>query len=73
MMLEIRNLNSYYGSIHALKGIDLSVDQGEIVTLIGSNGAGKSTTLLSIAGIQPSTSDSEIVFNGQDLKKSSPV
>ena len=71
MMLEIHGLNSYYGSIHALKGIDLSVEQGEIVTLIGSNGAGKSTTLLSIAGIQPSTPESNIMFNGQDLRKMS--
>ena len=52
MMLEITGLNSYYGNIHALKGVDLHVDKGEIVTLIGSNGAGKSTTLLSITGMQ---------------------
>ena len=47
-MLEITDLHTYYGNIHALKGISLSVDAGEIVTLIGSNGAGKSTTLRTI-------------------------
>lgn len=50
-MLEIRDLHTYYGSIHALKGISMDINQGEIVTLIGSNGAGKSTTLNSVAGI----------------------
>jgi branched-chain amino acid transport system ATP-binding protein len=50
-MLEIRDLHTYYGHIHALKGISLDVDQGEIVTLIGSNGAGKSTTLKTISGL----------------------
>lgn len=51
MMLELDNVNSYYGHIHALKGISLNVHQGEIVTLIGSNGAGKSTTLRTISGL----------------------
>ncbi len=50
-MLEIRDLHTYYGHIHALKGISLDVERGEIVTLIGSNGAGKSTTLKSISGL----------------------
>jgi branched-chain amino acid transport system ATP-binding protein len=50
-MLEIRDLHTYYGHIHALKGISLEVGQGEIVTLIGSNGAGKSTTLKTISGL----------------------
>ncbi len=50
-MLEIRDLHTYYGYIHALKGISLDVERGEIVTLIGSNGAGKSTTLKSISGL----------------------
>ena len=50
-MLEVRDLHSYYGHIHALKGISFEVDQGEIVTLIGSNGAGKSTTLKTISGL----------------------
>jgi branched-chain amino acid transport system ATP-binding protein len=50
-MLELKNVHSYYGHIHALKGISLTVDKGEIVTLIGSNGAGKSTTIRTIAGL----------------------
>jgi branched-chain amino acid transport system ATP-binding protein len=50
-MLEVRELHTYYGQIHALKGINLRVDEGEIVTLIGSNGAGKSTTLRTISGL----------------------
>ncbi len=55
-MLEIRGLHVHYGAIHALKGIDLRVEQGEIVTLIGANGAGKSTTLMSISGIHAPSS-----------------
>ena len=47
-MLEVENIHSYYGNIHALKGISLTVEKGEIVTLIGGNGAGKSTTLRTI-------------------------
>ena len=50
-MLELRDVHSYYGNIHALKGISLHVEQGEIVTLIGSNGAGKSTTIRTISGL----------------------
>ena len=50
-LLELKNVHSYYGNIHALKGISITVNQGEIVTLIGSNGAGKSTTLRTISGI----------------------
>lgn len=50
-MLELHDVHSYYGNIHALKGISLHVDQGEIVTLIGSNGAGKSTTIRTISGL----------------------
>ncbi len=50
-MLEVKNLNVYYGAIHALKGIDFSLKQGEIVALIGANGAGKSTTLSTISGL----------------------
>ncbi len=73
MMLEITGLNSYYGSIHALKGIDLQVNEGEIVTLIGSNGAGKSTTLMSITGLQKSAPGSKITFEGKDLRTMSPA
>src|SRR5216683_275113 len=50
-LLEIENAHTYYGNIHALKGISLTVEQGEIVTLIGANGAGKSTTLNTISGL----------------------
>jgi len=50
-MLEVENVHSYYGNIHALKGVSLTVEKGEIVTLIGGNGAGKSTTLRTITGI----------------------
>jgi len=50
-LLEVRDVHTYYGSIHALRGVSLSVDEGEIVTLIGSNGAGKSTTLRTISGL----------------------
>jgi branched-chain amino acid transport system ATP-binding protein len=50
-LLKIENLHTYYGHVHALKGIDIEVDEGEIVTLIGANGAGKSTTLRTISGL----------------------
>jgi branched-chain amino acid transport system ATP-binding protein len=52
-LLELKDVHTYYGNIHALKGISLTVEKGEIVTLIGSNGAGKSTTLRTISGITP--------------------
>lgn len=67
-MLEIHDIHTYYGSIHALKGVSLEVLEGEIVTLIGSNGAGKSTTVSSITGTAPASSGS-IIFNGQDITK----
>ena len=50
-LLELKDVHTYYGNIHALKGISLAVEPGEIVTLIGSNGAGKSTTLRTISGL----------------------
>ena len=50
-LLELKNVHTYYGHIHALKGISLTVEEGEIVTLIGSNGAGKTTTLRTISGL----------------------
>ena len=49
-MLDVDNVHTYYGNIHALKGISITVEEGEIVTLIGGNGAGKSTTLKTISG-----------------------
>jgi branched-chain amino acid transport system ATP-binding protein len=60
-MLELRDIHTYYGGIHALKGVSLSLGGGEIVTLIGANGAGKSTTLMSISGVTPPRRG-EIVF-----------
>ncbi len=65
-LLELRNVHSYYGNIHALKGISLTVGKGEIVTLIGSNGAGKSTTLRTISGILRARSG-EIGLEGQRI------
>ena len=50
-LLELRDVHTYYGQIHALKGVSLIVNEGEVVTLIGSNGAGKSTTLRTISGL----------------------
>ena len=52
-LLEVDDIHTYYGNIEALKGVSLTVEEGEIVTLIGSNGAGKSTTLRSISGLTP--------------------
>lgn len=65
-MLELKNVNVYYGAIHALQGINLKVNQGEIVTLIGANGAGKSTTLKTISGILK-PSKGEVIFNGKNI------
>ncbi|MDF9824588.1 branched-chain amino acid transport system ATP-binding protein [Breznakia sp. PF5-3] len=67
-MLEIKKLELNYGVIKALKGIDMEVNQGEIVTLIGANGAGKSSTLKAISGIEK-ISGGEILFNGEELSK----
>src|SRR3989304_5966086 len=65
-ILEIHDLHTYYGNIHALKGISLSVESAEIVTLIGGNGAGKSTTLKTITGLLRPRQGS-VVFQGEDL------
>jgi branched-chain amino acid transport system ATP-binding protein len=66
MMLEVKNLHVYYGAIHALKGITFHVDQGDIVALIGANGAGKSTTLSTISGLlQPR--EGSVVFRNEDI------
>ncbi|HPS94183.1 MAG TPA: ABC transporter ATP-binding protein [Deltaproteobacteria bacterium] len=70
-MLKVKNLHSYYGGIHALKSVSLELSQGEIVTLIGANGAGKSTTLMSICGIVPPRYG-EIFFMGQPIHHMSP-
>ena len=66
MKLEIRDLHVSYGGIRALKGIDLTVEEGQIVTLIGANGAGKSTTLRAISGLQRPQSGS-ILYGGEEL------
>ena len=66
MMLQLAGVHAHYGHIHALKGVDVDVQVGEIVTLIGANGAGKSTTLNSIMGLVKA--DSGLVsWNGQDI------
>ena len=67
-ILQVDNINVYYGSIHAIKGISFEVNEGEIVTLIGANGAGKSTTLNTIAGLLRSRTGS-VTFLGENLAK----
>ena len=70
-MLEVENIHSYYGNIHALKGVSLKVDKGEIVTLIGGNGAGKSTTLRTITGIMKPR-EGAVRLEGEDLAPYKP-
>lgn len=67
-MLEVKNLEVYYGVIRALKGISFEVNEGEIVTLIGANGAGKTTTMQSVVGLIPSKGGT-VTFNGMDITK----
>jgi len=67
-LLEVTDLHTRYGAIEALKGISLTVAEGEVVTLIGSNGAGKSTTLRSISGLTPA-SGGTIVFGGEEITR----
>jgi branched-chain amino acid transport system ATP-binding protein len=71
MLLEIRDINTYYGNIHALKGVSLHVDRGEIVTVIGGNGAGKTTLLNTISGVLHSRTG-EILFEDQRIGRLSP-
>jgi len=66
-LLDVRNLHVHYGKIHALRGVSLSLGRDQIVTLIGANGAGKSTTLKAISGIIAAT-DGDVVYDGQSLK-----
>ncbi len=66
-LLEVKDIHSYYGPVHALRGISLTVEEGEIVTLIGSNGAGKTTTLRSIHGILPPR-EGKVVFRGEEIQ-----
>ena len=65
-LLELENIHAFYGKIHALKGISLSVEEGEIVTLIGANGAGKSTTLRTISGLVRAR-QGRVLFGGQNI------
>jgi branched-chain amino acid transport system ATP-binding protein len=67
-LLEVNDIRAHYGAIEALKGISLSVEEGEVVTLIGSNGAGKSTTLRAITGLTPASSGS-ITIDGEDITR----
>src|SRR5215207_6993208 len=68
MLLELDDVHVYYGKIEAIRGISFEVDEGEIVTLIGANGAGKSTTLKTISGLR-TVAQGEIRFNGQDITR----
>src|SRR3954464_12330651 len=70
-LLEVEDIHTFYGNIEALKGISLEVDEGEIVTLIGSNGAGKSTTLRSISGLTPPREGS-IRLGDQEIGETPP-
>ena len=70
-VLKVDDINVYYGSIHAIKGVSFEVGQGEVVTLIGANGAGKSTTLHTIAGLLRSKTGS-VTFMGEDMGKVPP-
>ncbi|MBF0378073.1 MAG: ABC transporter ATP-binding protein [Desulfamplus sp.] len=70
-MLKLKNVQAFYGNIQALKNISMDVKEGEIITLIGANGAGKSTTLMTICGIVPIRSG-EILFEGQTINKMPP-
>lgn len=71
IILKVDNINVYYGAIHALKGISFEVREGEIVTLIGANGAGKSTTLNTVCGLLR-TKTGDIQFNGKSISKRAP-
>ena len=70
-MLKIKNVNTYYGKVYALKNVSLHLAEGEIVTLIGANGAGKTTLLNSLSGIVPSCSG-EIIFDGTSISNLAP-
>ncbi len=70
-MLKLRNVQAFYGKIQALKDINMDVETGEIITLIGANGAGKSTTLMTICGIVP-TQKGQIIFQDQDITTLAP-
>ncbi|MDY7040489.1 MAG: ATP-binding cassette domain-containing protein, partial [Chloroflexota bacterium] len=66
MLLSVKDLRVHYGNIEAVHGISFEVNEGEIVTLIGANGAGKSTTLMTVSGLIPAAGGN-VVYDGQDL------
>ena len=66
MHLEIKNLHTYYGLVHMLKGVSLNVKKGEIISILGRNGAGKTTTIKSIMGLAP-PSEGRVILNGEDI------
>ena len=70
-LLELSEIHTYYGNIEALKGVTIAVDEGECVTLIGSNGAGKSTTLRSISGLTPARKG-QVMFEGKEITRTAP-
>ena len=70
-LLELRGVDAAYGNVQALKNLSLQVEQGEVVTLLGANGAGKSTTLRAISGLTPPTKG-EIFFQGQAIQRLGP-
>lgn len=70
-MLKLKEIHTYYGNIHALKGIDIEVAEGEVISLIGANGAGKSTTLMTTSGVVPARHGS-IELRGEDITRLSP-
>ncbi len=72
MLLDVKNLRVAYGRIKALHGIDFTIEEGEIVTIIGANGAGKSSTLRAISRLVPSGADTQMTFAGNDLLKYPP-
>ncbi|MCF6335256.1 MAG: ABC transporter ATP-binding protein [Spirochaetales bacterium] len=70
-MLKIENIQTFYGNIQALQDVSIEINAGEIITLIGANGAGKSTTLMSISGLEPAR-HGKITFNGKDITHMDP-
>ncbi|HOA23403.1 MAG TPA: ABC transporter ATP-binding protein [Aggregatilineales bacterium] len=70
-LLEVQDIHTYYGHIHALRGVSLTVEEGEIVTLIGGNGAGKSTTLNTISGVTPAR-HGQVILDGMDITRVPP-
>jgi branched-chain amino acid transport system ATP-binding protein len=70
-MLELKNVDAFYGNIQALRDVNITVGEGEIITLIGANGAGKTTTLMTICGVVPPR-NGEVLFQGQSLSGVSP-